>query len=99
MKFFTFLRLQMSEPDGSPSNNRVMLFLLLTTVVGMLVGAAISPNLTIKITLPAVPESFANFIIWMGGILVSGGVLGKAAKAYSDKGGSNAIPGDNKQNS
>lgn len=84
MKFFTFLRLQMSEPDGSPSNNRVMLFLLLTTAVLLVVGAAISSNLAIKITLPEIPASFADFIKWIAAILVGGTAVGKAATAYSD---------------
>jgi len=98
MKLFTFLRLQMSEPDGSPSNNRIMLFLLLTTTVGLIVGAAISPNLKIVITIPEIPDSFASFIEWMGGILVGGTAIGKAATAYSDartKGASDVVPGGN----
>ena len=84
MKFFTFLRLQMSEPDGAPSNNRVMLFLLLTTVTGVVVGASISPNLVVTIEIPIIPESFARFIEWMAGILVGGSAVGKAASAYSE---------------
>lgn len=83
MKFFTFARLQMSEADGSPSNNRVMLFLLLTTVAGILIGVAISPNLSIKIVVPDVNESFASLVKWIAGILVTGGAAGKAATAYS----------------
>jgi len=74
----------MSEPDGSPSNNRVMLFLLLTTTAGILIGAAISPNLSIKITVPEIPESFSRLVTWIAGILVTGGALGKAANAYSE---------------
>lgn len=81
--FLTFIRLQLSEA-GLPSNNRVMLFLLLTTTAGILIGAAISPNLTVTITVPKIPESFASFIEWMTGILVGGTAVGKAATAYSD---------------
>jgi len=84
VKFFTFLRLQMSEPDGSPSNNRVMLFLLLTTVAGILIGVAISPNLSIKIVVPEVNETFSSLVKWIAGILVTGGAAGKAAVAYSE---------------
>ena len=84
MKPITFLRLQMSESDGSPSNNRVMLFLLLTTVVLIVVGAALSSNLSIKIVIPIIPDSFATFIEWMAGILVGGSAVGKAANAYSE---------------
>jgi hypothetical protein len=92
MNISTFLRLQMSEPDGTPSNNRIMLFLLLTTTISLIIGVAVSPNLKIVITLPVIPDSFANFIEWMAGILVGGTAVGKAATAYStSKGGNNAI--------
>jgi len=73
----------MSEPDGSPSNNRVMLFLFLTTVVLIVMGASISPNLSIKIVIPVIPESFGDLVKWITVILVSGGAAGKAADAYS----------------
>jgi len=83
MKPFTFLRLQMSEKDGSPSNNRVMLFLFLTSVALIIIGASISSNFSIKIVIPEIPESFASLVQWITLILVTGGAAGKAADAYS----------------
>ena len=85
MKFSEFLQKQMSEPDGSPSNNRVMLFLFLSAVAGIIIGAAISPNLTIVIKIPEIPESFADLVKWICGILVTGGAVGKAVNAYTAK--------------
>lgn len=84
MKFTEFIQKQFSEPDGTPSNNRVMLFLLLTTLAGILIGVAISPNLSIKIVVPEVNESFSSLIKWLAGILVTGAAAGRAASAYSD---------------
>lgn len=78
----------MSEENGTPSNNRVMLFLFLTTIMSLLILVVVYPLFVIKDSVPKLPEiptSLESLIEWVTGILVSGGVLGKATTVYSRK--------------
>lgn len=80
MRLTEFVRRQLSEPDGSPSNNRVLLALLIVVMLALLVAAAGHGGWK----LPEVPASLETFVEWTGGILVGGSVLGKfAAKGAS----------------
>jgi len=87
MKFSEFIRRQMSE-NGEPSNNRVMLFLFLTTVVLMVVGVTIAPLFkpVAPVVLPVIPPSFESMVEYVTFFLVGGGVLGKGVNAYRDRG-------------
>jgi len=82
-----FFRRQMSE-GGEPSNNRVMLFLFLTTIVLMVVAVVVAPVFRpdIKLVLPDIPPTFETFVEWVVGILVFGSAAGKGINAYRDKG-------------
>lgn len=95
MNFFKFLRGQMSEADGTPSNNRVMLFLFLTTVMLMLIGVAISPLFHIALKLPEIPASFETFVEIIVSVLVTGSVAGKGVNAYKAVKGANNEPESN----
>ena len=81
MSPFKFLRLQMSESDGTPSNNRVMLFLLLTTFMLMIVAAGI-PSIGFK--LPEIPSTLKDVIEWLSVFLITGGAAGKVVNAYKE---------------
>jgi hypothetical protein len=87
MKFTEFLRRQMSE-NGEPSNNRVMLFLFLTTVVCMVLAVTVAPLFkpTVPLVLPVIPPSFESMVEYITVFLVGGGVLGKGINAYQNKG-------------
>lgn len=85
MKFTEFVRKQMSE-NGEPSNNRVMLFLFLTTVMLLVVAVEIAPLFNRSLLLPNVPPTFETFVEWVAGILVFGSAAGKGINAYKDKG-------------
>jgi len=86
MRLVEFLRGQMSEADGTPSNNRIMLFLFLTTVMLLLLTVVFAPvfrpGLVIK--LPDIPPSFETFVEYITVFLVGGSVLGKGVNAYRD---------------
>jgi hypothetical protein len=75
----------MSE-NGEPSNNRVMLFLFLTTIVCMVVASALVPAVWVGRTfvLPIIPPSFETFVEIIVGTLVGGSLLGKGVTAYKD---------------
>jgi hypothetical protein len=78
----------------------VLLFLFLTAVTGMILGAVLAqifePGLVV--TLPDIPSSFESLVEWVTAILVGGGAAGKAANAYSNsRGGPNAVPNSNQQ--
>lgn len=83
-KAMTFFKGQMSEADGTPSNNRVMLFLFLTTTMFLLLAVVFVPLFTTKIVLkiPEIPATFETFVEWITGILVSGSAIGKGFKAF-----------------
>lgn len=85
MKFMEFVRKQMSE-NGEPSNNRVMLFLFLTTVMVLIVAVVFAPLRGVTLKLPEVPPTFETFVEWVAGILVFGSAAGKGINAYKDKG-------------
>lgn len=76
----------MSEADGTPSNNRVMLFLFLSTVMLLLIvvtfAPVIRPGLAVK--LPDIPPSFETFVEYITAFLVLGAAAGKGIKAYAD---------------
>lgn len=84
MNIFTFIRLQLSEADGQPSNNRVMLFLFLTTVMIMVLGVTFAPLFKITLSLPVIPPSYETFVEWLVGILVFGSATGKGIGMYRD---------------
>lgn len=93
MKFKEFILRQMSE-NGEPSNNRVMAFLFMSTVVLMLLAAVFSPIFNVPVVkLPEIPESFADFVKWVLGILITGTAAGKLVNAYKEKGTPNATSG------
>ena len=88
---FDFFKRQMSDSDGTPSNNRVMAFLILTTTMAMIVAATVAPAIGVLIgepkltfALPVIPDSFANLVEWLVTVLVSGVVLGHGVNAYRD---------------
>lgn len=85
MKFTEFIRRQMSE-NGEPSNNRVMLFLFLTTVMLLVVAVVFAPLRGITLKLPDIPPTFETFVEWVTGIFVFGAAAGKGINAYKDKG-------------
>jgi len=86
MTFKEFLRKQMSE-NGEPSNNRVMAFMFMTSVMIMLLAVVLSPFFQMPtIKLPEIPESFTSFVEWVLGILITGTAAGKLVNAYKDKG-------------
>jgi len=89
MKFSEFIRRQMSE-NGEPSNNRVMLFLFLTTVMLMVVAVVIAPLFRMSLSLPVVPPSFETFVEIIVGTLVTGSFIGKGITAYKEKGTSSS---------
>jgi hypothetical protein len=90
MKFTEFLRRQMSE-NGEPSNNRVMLFLFLTTVMLLVVAVVVAPLRGIKLELPVIPPSFETFVEIIVGTLVTGSFIGKGITAYKEKGTSSTV--------
>ena len=85
MKFTEFLRRQMSE-NGEPSNNRVMLFLFLTTVMLLVLAVVFAPLRGYTLVLPVIPPSFETFVEVIVGTLVFGSAAGKGINAYRDKG-------------
>ncbi len=87
MKFSEFIRRQMSE-NGEPSNNRVMAFLFVSSVMILVLGTVFVPVFRpdIKLALPVIPPSFETFVEYCLGILVLGSAVGKGINAYKDKG-------------
>jgi len=87
MKLGEFLQRQMSE-NGEPSNNRVMLFMFLTTIMLLILAVVVVPVVKpcTAIKLPDIPSSFENFVEYITMILVGGVVIGKGINAYQNKG-------------
>jgi nitrate reductase NapE component len=93
MKPSEFIRKQLSESDGQPSNNRVMLFLFLTTIMIMVLTVTIVPIFKpVVIKLPDIPPSFETFVEWVVGILVFGSATGKGINAYKAVKGAPDVP-------
>lgn len=91
MDFTEFVRRQLSESDGQPSNNRVMLFLFLTTVMALVLGVVFAPLFKRSLSLPTIPPSFETFVEIIVGTLVTGTLGGKVVNAVKDvKGAANA---------
>jgi len=77
----------MSE-NGEPSNNRVMLFIFLSTVMVLVMAVVLAPVFKpgLVISLPVIPPSFETFVEIIVGTLVTGSFIGKGINAYKDKG-------------
>lgn len=84
MKINEFMRRQLSE-NGEPSNSRVCLFLLVTTVMLMIICSGIKQ---LDFTIPNIPATFVDLIEWLvfifvGGVTVKGGI-NSVSTAYKE---------------
>jgi hypothetical protein len=75
MNILTFFRLQLSESDGTPSNNRVLLALMVVILLALLIVSSAHNGWK----LPEVPPSLETCLEWLGGILAGASTLGKFA--------------------
>jgi hypothetical protein len=85
MRLKQFIMLQFSEADATPSNNRVMIFLFLSTVMVMVLFATFAPLFGKVITLPNIPPSFETFVEIIVATLTTGVAVGKGITAYKEK--------------
>ncbi len=79
-----WFKLALSEPDGTPSSQRLCLFVLLVFTLNL-----ISCAFYLCGRLPDVPPSLADLIEWLFSFAVGGVALGKVAGAVASFGNKN----------